>query len=214
MVDQQLAASYHLRPGSTFRLAVIPQDPATGNAEPGKAVVVSATVTAVVAFDDQIVAATSANAQPVVLLSPRFARTSLAASARYGTDLSIQLRPAASLPKFTAAAATLGLADPRMQAAGGVFVTDLTEQAAATQRAIRPQAVALGAFAALAELILLAVGSQLLSRQVVLDSRDFPVLRTLGMTPVSCLRCQWPGCPSSPRSAARWPSSWPSPPHP
>jgi ABC-type antimicrobial peptide transport system permease subunit len=183
MVDQQLAVTNHLRPGSTFRLAVIPRDPATGNADPGKAVIVSATVTAVVALDDQIVPATSANAQPVVLLSPPFARTSLAASASYGTALSIQLRPAASRPKFMAAAAALGLADPTIRASGGVFVTDLTELAAATQRAIRPQAVALGAFAALAGLILLVVGSQLLSRQIVLDSRDYPVLRALGMTP-------------------------------
>jgi hypothetical protein len=72
---------------------------------------------------------------------------------------------------------------PRMRAAGGVFVTDLTSQISATERAIRPQAVALAAFAALAGLILLVVVSQLLSRQLVLDSVDYPVLRALGMTP-------------------------------
>lgn len=92
MVDQQLAARYHLRPGSTFRLSIIPNNPVTQNAEPAKAVVVAATVTAVVAFDDQIVPATSENAAPAVLLSPPFAGTSLAASASYGTALSVQLK--------------------------------------------------------------------------------------------------------------------------
>ncbi len=43
--------------------------------------------------------------------------------------------------------------------------------------------MALGAFAALAGLLLLAVAAQLLSRQLVLDARDFPVLRSLGMAP-------------------------------
>ena len=70
-----------------------------------------------------------------------------------------------------------------MQADGGVYITDLTDQVIATQRAIQPQAVALAAFAALAGLILLLVVSQLLSRQIVLDSVDYPVLRALGMAP-------------------------------
>jgi ABC-type antimicrobial peptide transport system permease subunit len=183
MVDQQLAVRYHLRPGSVFRLSVIPSNPLTSNAELGKAVVVTATVTAVVAFDNQIVPATAANAEPAVLLSPSFARTSLAASASYGTALAVQLRPGASVAGVTAAATALAQANPIMKAAGGVYVSDLTAYAAATQRAIRPEAVALGAFAALAGLILLAVAGQLLSRQLVLDSRDFPVLRALGMTP-------------------------------
>lgn len=183
MVDEQLAVRYHLRPGSVFRLSIIPSNPLTSNAELGKAVVVTATVTAVVAFENQIVPATAANAEPAVLLSPPFARTSLAASASYGTALAVQLRPGASVAGVAAAATALAQANPIMKAAGRVYVTDLTAYAAATQRAIRPQAVALGAFAALAGLILLAVASQLLSRQLVLDSRDFPVLRALGMTP-------------------------------
>ena len=53
---------------------------------------------------------------------------------------------------------------------------------AATQQAIRPQAIALAAFAALAGLIALAVIGQLLSRQLALDSAEFPVLRAIGAT--------------------------------
>ena len=183
MVDQQLADRYRLRPGSTFRIAVIPQDPTTQAAQPGHAVIVTATVTAVVAFDSQIVPATAAAAAPMVLLSPPFGRTALAGSASYGTQLSVELRPGASVRSFTAAATALANADPRMHTAGGVYATDLADQVSATQRAIRPQAVALGAFAALAGLILAVVVGQLLSRQLMLDSVDYPVLRALGMAP-------------------------------
>jgi len=183
MVDQQLADRYHLRPGSTFRLAIIPQSPVTAQAELGKAVVLSTTVTAVVAFDDQIVPATALTAMPQVLLSPPFARTSLSASASYGTEVAVALKPGASVRKFDAAATALAAGSSSVTGTGGVYITDVSDQEAATQRAIRPQAVALGAFAALAGLLLLAVAAQLLSRQLVLDARDFPVLRSLGMAP-------------------------------
>ncbi len=183
MVDQQLADRLSLQPGSTFRLAVIPQNPVTQAAEPKQAVIVRATVTAVVAFDSQIVPATTADAEPTVLLSPPFARTALAAAAGYGTQLSVELKPGASVRKFTSAATSLAKSYPRMRAEGGVYVTDLADQVSATQRAIRPQALALAAFAALAGLILLVVVGQLLSRQLLLDSVDYPVLRALGMAP-------------------------------
>jgi ABC-type lipoprotein release transport system permease subunit len=183
MVDQQLAVRYHLRPGSTFRLAVVPQSPVTGSAELGQAVVLSTTVTAVVAFDDQIVPATALTAMPQVLLSPPFARTALSASASYGTEVAVALKPGASVRKFDAAATALAAARSGAARTGGVYITDVRDQQAATLRAIRPQAVALGAFAALAGLLLLAAAAQLLARQLVLDARDFPVLRALGMAP-------------------------------
>ena len=53
---------------------------------------------------------------------------------------------------------------------------------AAAQRAIQPEAAALAIFAALAGLIALAIIGQLLSRQLVLDSAEFPILRALGMS--------------------------------
>ena len=64
----------------------------------------------------------------------------------------------------------------------------------ATQRAIRPQAIALGLFAALGGLIALAVLGQLLARQLSLDTAEFPVLRALGMPPAPPWPpCRWPG---------------------
>ena len=51
------------------------------------------------------------------------------------------------------------------------------------QRAIRPQAQALGIFALLAALAGLAVIGQTLARQLALDATEVPTLRAMGMTP-------------------------------
>src|SRR5207247_4241575 len=61
-------------------------------------------------------------------------------------------------------------------------VVHLATTYAAAQRSIRPQAAALAIFAGLAGLIALAIVGQLLSRQLVLDSAEFPILRALGMS--------------------------------
>jgi ABC-type antimicrobial peptide transport system permease subunit len=45
---------------------------------------------------------------------------------------------------------------------------------------MRPDAVALAAFAALAGIVALVILAQLLSRQVILGATEFPVLRALG----------------------------------
>ena len=45
---------------------------------------------------------------------------------------------------------------------------------------MRPDAVALAAFAALAAVVALVILAQLLSRQVALDAVEFPILRALG----------------------------------
>jgi hypothetical protein len=68
---------------------------------------------------------------------------------------------------------------------GKLAVISLSDQVTATERAIRPRAAALAIFAVLAGLVGLAVIGQLLARQMVLDSVEFPILRTLGMTRAS-----------------------------
>ena len=65
---------------------------------------------------------------------------------------------------------------------GDYTTVSLDSQVTATQRAIRPQALALAVFAALVAVIGLAVTGQLLARQLALDAADFPVLRAIGQT--------------------------------
>ena len=62
-------------------------------------------------------------------------------------------------------------------------MVSLQDEAAATQRAIRPQAVALALFAALVALIALAVIGQLLGRQLSLDSGRVPGTERPGHEP-------------------------------
>jgi hypothetical protein len=94
----------------------------------------------------------------------------------------VRLRPGASLASFRRAAAALAARDP---STGGIAVVSLAGQVTATEQAIRPEAVTLAAFAALAGLIGLAVLAQLIGRQLILDSAGFPALNALGMARAS-----------------------------
>jgi ABC-type antimicrobial peptide transport system permease subunit len=178
MVDQQLAGREHLRPGSTLRLLGIPSK--NGNPDLAHVVPLAFRVSAVVAFDNQIVPSTSINGAPTVLLSPAFYRTAAGRPFLTGDDAGMRLAPGASPAAFVRAASALAA---RYPAAGRMIdAVDLADEVTAVQRAIGPQAIALAVFAALAGLVALAVMAQLLSRQLSLDAVEFPVLRALGMT--------------------------------
>jgi putative ABC transport system permease protein len=178
MVDQQLAGREHLRPGSTLHLLGIPSK--DGNPDLAHVVPLAFRVSAVVAFDNQIVPSTSINGAPTVLLSPAFYRTAAGRPFLTADDAGVRLGPGASPAAFVRAASALAV---RYPATGRMIDTvDLADEVTAVQRAIRPQAIALAVFAALAGLVALAVMAQLLSRQLSLDAVEFPVLRALGMT--------------------------------
>ena len=94
----------------------------------------------------------------------------------------MRLRPGADPAAFIAAAQALASRYPGVRANGGLVFVDSSAQVAGTERAIRPLAVALALFAALAGLIALAVIGQLLARQMTLDAAGYGVLSALGMT--------------------------------
>lgn len=180
VIDQQLAAAEHLRPGKTLHLLAIPGNPKTGSPEPRHAVPLSFRVSAIGVFDTQIVPATQTNSEPMALLSPPFSGTRAAASSGYGIQTGLRLRPGASMTAFLGAAASVARRD-RIPT-GAFNIVNLSDEVTATERAIRPEAVALAVFAALAALITLAIAGQLLSRQLIMDAAEFPMLRVLGMT--------------------------------
>jgi hypothetical protein len=181
VIDRQLADLEHLRPGGTLHLLGVPNDPRTGSPEVRLAVPLAFRVSAIAVFDTQIVPATTTTTSsgPAVLLSPSFSRTHAARAFFYGEQAGVRLRPGASMPGFLRAAGTLA---KRYPATGSLLAVDLADEVAATGRAIRPEAVALAAFAVLAGLIALAIIAQLLGRQLFLDAAEFPILRALGMT--------------------------------
>jgi hypothetical protein len=172
MISQPLADREHLRPGGTLHLIGYPQR--GPNPDVAHAVRLEFRVSAVVAFTDQIAAAS----YPRLLLSPAFARTRQAMSFNpAGGGLYLVLRPHADAAAFTRQATALAA----RYRVGNIQVAHLATTYAAAQRGIRPEAAALAIFAGLAGLIALAIIGQLLSRQLVLDSAEFPVLRALGM---------------------------------
>jgi len=186
MIDPQLAALEHVGPGGTLRLLGVPNNP-NGTPDFAKAVPVAFRVSAIVAFDTQIVpiggASGSGNSEPTALLSSFPVPNAAATGMSYGNEAAIRLRPGATVASLSQAATAL--AQRYQDTDGQILTISDAEDVAATQQAIRPQAIALAAFAALAGLIALAVIGQLLSRQLALDSAEFPVLRAIGATRAS-----------------------------
>jgi hypothetical protein len=181
MIDQQLAGRLHLRPGGTLRLLVVPNAPVTGSPELQRAVAMSFRVSAIVVFANQIVPATPDDAEPTAVLPTPFTRIPVARLANNGYLAGVRLAPGANRLAFERAAAATANGIPFIRRTG-FDIIDYAEDVTATERAITPQAFALAAFAALAGLITLAVIAQLLGRQLILDSAEFPILRSLGMS--------------------------------
>ncbi len=184
VIDPQLATGQRLRPGSTLHLIGVPSTakvcpPQQARSAPGRPVPLTFRVSAVAAFDDQVVPAPGLAGAPRVLLSPGFWRSGAGRRFGPGDAANVRLRPGASLASFRAAAGALAR---RYPSAGGLSFVNLGPQQAAAQRAIRPAAVALAVFAALAGLLTLAVLCPLIGRQLILDAVEFPTLRALGMT--------------------------------
>ncbi len=184
MVDQQLASLEHLAPGGTLRLYGVPSEP-DGRPEYNKAVTLTYRVTAIVVFDDEIVPTGSNTTLPTALVSWPPAAPAVATSLSDGDEAAVRLQPGASLTAFTSAAEALTKRYAGTQAhpgtGGNIITINLSDQVSATERAIRPEAIALAVFAGLAGLIALAVIGQLLSRQLALEAAEFPILRALGV---------------------------------
>ena len=179
VIDQKIADEEHVRPGGTVRLVGVPNDK-HGNPDLRRVFPLTFRVSAIVVFNNQV-ASVVTGARPTALLSPAFLRT--AAGRRVsssGDEAFVRLRPGASREGFLRAASALAA---RYRATGGkITAISTADQVAATQRAIRPHAVALALFAALAGVAALVIIGQLLGRQLVLDSGWFAVLRALGMS--------------------------------
>jgi ABC-type antimicrobial peptide transport system permease subunit len=178
MIDPQLSALEHVGPGGTLRLLGVPNSP-DGTPDFAERVPVSFRVTAVVVFDTQIVPIGSGNIEPTALVSS-FPAPGAVTTMSYGNAANVRLRPGATVASLSRAASAL--AQRYKDTSGQILIDSRADQVAATQQAIHPEAIALGAFAALAGLIALAVVGQLLSRQLALDSAEFPVLRAIGAT--------------------------------
>ena len=180
MIDPQMAALAHVAPGGTLHVLGIPGF-TSANPDLAHEVPLAVRVSAIVRFDDEIVPGSAGSAEPHALFTPAFVRHYTRPYPWLATSdyAEIQLRPGASTASFTRAAQALA---HRYPATGGTAaVSSVTGSDATAERAMRPDAVALAIFAALAGIVALAILTQLLGRQMTLDAVEFPILRALGM---------------------------------
>jgi ABC-type antimicrobial peptide transport system permease subunit len=179
MISQKIADEEHVRPGGTAVLVGVPND-ARGNPDVRRAFPLRFRVSAIVAFNSHVAPAVTGES-PAALLSPAFLRTAEGRRVSdSGSTAFVRLRAGADPAGLVRAASVLAA---RYPATGGkITAISTADEVAATERTIRPYAVALAVFAALAGLVALVVIGQLLGRQLVLDSGWFGGLRALGMT--------------------------------
>jgi hypothetical protein len=114
-----------------------------------------------------------------VLFTPALTRTLVDSAAVEGTWYAMQLAHGAAVPAVEEKLIRLlpSGSDPNFT------VTAITE--AKVERAVRPEAIALGVFGAIAALAALAIGALAISRQLRSDEPDLNVLRALGASPAT-----------------------------
>ena len=183
VVDQRTAAMMGLQVGSVLTMRAVRLNPSAGAGTAGQGLarprLLRERVVGVVVTRGSVLPVNQLDKDPVIMASPALFRW---LGVRYVvfTGAYVQLRPGASAEAFARRAQALAR---RFPATGGhVFVAVEGTQAAAVQRAIRPQAVALALFAlALAVTALLIVG-QAATRLLATGALNHPALAALGLT--------------------------------
>jgi len=137
------------------------------------------TITGEVVFPNEVVPNSPLDSVPTLYLTPAFARTRGLASTCGGIE--VQLKNGADVDAFRASVTQLGAKNKEVTG-GATFIQNYHERNANVLRAIRPQALALWLFAAIAGLTSIVVLGQILARQASLGVAEHPALRALGMT--------------------------------
>lgn len=180
MANPQAAERYHLRPGSRIVMTGLAYPNNDTSAEP-KPTRLRMTVVGIGAIAPDIVPTTKLDGAPTFITSPAFYKTYVPRTVSLSYDgAAVRLKPGVSPTAFRATAQQL--ASGFDEVGGELFVGEQTDRTRKVDRAIRPQAFALGGFAAFAGLASFLVLGQALTRQLTLDATEVPVLRTLGLT--------------------------------
>ena len=173
MVDQVAARDLHLRVGSRLELGAV------AGAGVRHLRRLSARVVGIMATRGSIVPVNLSDQTPVIVASRALFRE---LGPRYGAfdGAYVKLRPGETVSDFSRRAQALTRGFP---ATGGqIFVSDEAAQAAAVERSIRPQAVALALFALILAITALLIVGQTASRLLLAASSDNRALAALGMT--------------------------------
>lgn len=175
LANAEMARALDLEVGEEVTLLA----PSAQYTDPSAAEPATFTVVGVGLFPHEVVPGSLLDAQPRFLLTPAYFEAHRSDERNYD-GVAVRLRPGADPDAFRQA--VLRLADVHGEDVGEVFLGDNATFHGKTQRAIRPQAVALALFAALAGAATLLVAGQTLSRLSSQDAAEYPALRAIGMT--------------------------------
>jgi hypothetical protein len=173
MVDQIAARDLRLRVGSRLEMGA-----GTGT-DSRRIRRLSERVVGIMVDRGSVVPVTDLDETPVIVASEALFRE-LGPGYEGSAAAYVKLRPGGTVSDFSARAQALTRKFP---AAGGqIFLSDEAAQAAAVERSIRPQAVALALFALILAVTALLVVGQVASRLLLAASSDNGALAALGMT--------------------------------
>jgi hypothetical protein len=182
-VDQRGAAMMGLEVGSALAMRAAPEDPPPGappgTRSPARPRLLRERVVGIVVTRGSVFPVTEQDKAPGILASPAlFHQLGVRYVANNGAF--VKLRPGVPAEVFRHRAQSL---TRRFPATGGhVFLADENTQAAAVQRAVRPEAIALALFALVLAVTALLIVGQAATRQLTTGSLNNPVLAALGMT--------------------------------
>jgi hypothetical protein len=179
LIDPAIARAQNLKPGDRLTLFARALGPKQSGNFPGPAARFRLKVAGIAVFDTRVVPITTADERPWLIFTPAFVHrldpAFIGASGAY-----LRVRPGTNVARLEEQVHTLATRFPALNQ-GYLFFSNLAADRTAVQRAIHPEAVALEMFALVIGLVAVAVLGQLLSRQVVLDADDDPMLHALGM---------------------------------
>ncbi|MDQ1499528.1 MAG: putative transport system permease protein [Actinomycetota bacterium] len=180
LVNRTMARERHLRVGSTIDwTAYAPQDEGPDSALVGGEPV-HLRVVGIGVYPNEVVSTAPYDDLPVMYLTAAYYRAHPTQTQGYSFEAIRLRRGNADMAAFRASMARV-LADHGVSEENFLFA-DRSGRNAGVQRAIRPQALALGLFALLAGLVGLLVIGQATARRIALDAADYPVLSAIGMS--------------------------------
>jgi putative ABC transport system permease protein len=180
-VDQRGAAMMGLQVGSVLTMRAVPHGPLPGVVAAGRgpARLLRERVVGIMVTRGSVLPITENDKVPAIVAS--LALFDRLADEYAGTNgVFVKLRPGASPVAFGRQAQALTGQFP--ETGGRVLVADKRTQAAAVQRAIRPEAAALGVFALVLGVTALLIIGQAAARLLATASPDTPALAALGLT--------------------------------
>jgi ABC-type antimicrobial peptide transport system permease subunit len=188
LVNEVAADRFHAHVGSRIPMALMRYDETNPEGEPLSVTPIGdVVVVGIGRFTSEVVPTEKFDVVEIVLMGPATWRAYGRGATLNWDGVYVRLQPGTSVAAFSARAKAL--AQEHAEAVGGdVLISDNVDRDRHVNRAIRPQAAALGLFAGMAGLAGFFVLGQALSRQLGDDATEVPILRTLGMTRAQLVR--------------------------